>query len=252
MPHFSPAQWLIALLAAYCIGLAKSGFSGLGLATVVLVAQLFPARESTGIVLPLLICGDIFAVVAFRQHADWRQIRRMLPPTVIGIVAGYVLMQRIPAGVFSPVIGWIVLFMTALQILRKARPGWFQRVPHTYGFAGSMGLASGITTMLANAAGPLMALYFLAIELPKWIFVGTAAWFFLIVNVLKVPFSASLGLIHGQSLEFNLVLIPIVAAGIFSGRWLIGLFSQKAFETVLLIFTTVASLRLIGVLKLPA
>jgi uncharacterized membrane protein YfcA len=91
-----------------------------------------------------------------------------------------------------------------------------------------------------------MALYMLAIDLPKLAFVGTGAWFFLIVNVFKVPFSAALGLIYGQSLLFNVVLVPAVGTGILLGRWLIHIVPQKLFETLLLIFTTVASLRMIG------
>lgn len=245
MPSLTPGQWALAVIAALCIGIGKSGFSGLGLATVVIMAQLFPPRESTGILLPLLICGDVGAVAAFRQHAEWKQIWRMLPPTALGIVAGFGFMSLIPDRGFRPVIGWIVLFMTAVQMLRRFRPGLFQHLPHTHAFAWTMGGWSGITTMLANAAGPVMALYFLAIEAPKLTFVGTSAWFFMIVNVFKVPFSAKLGLIRGGSLLFDLALIPAVAAGILAGRRLIALVPQALFETLLLIFTGIASLNLI-------
>jgi hypothetical protein len=247
MPSLTPGQWALAVVAALCIGISKSGFSGLGLATVVIMAKLFPPLQSTGILLPLLICGDMGAVVAFRQHAQWKQIWRMLPPTAIGIIAGFGLMHLIPAHGFRPVIGWVVLTMTAVQTLRRFRPALFERMPHTNAFAWTMGGTCGLTTMLANAAGPVMALYFLAIELPKLVFVGTGAWFFLIVNVFKVPFSYQLGLIHGGSLLFNLVLIPAVAAGILTGRRLIHVIPQKLFETVLLIFTAIASLNLIGI-----
>src|SRR5947209_5518587 len=96
LPHFSPGQWLLAILAALCIGVSKSGFSGLGLVTVIVMARLFPPRESTGLLLPLLICGDIFAVLGFRQHAQWKQIWRMLPPTAVGIVSGFFVMRYIP------------------------------------------------------------------------------------------------------------------------------------------------------------
>ena len=165
-----------------------------------------------------------------------------------GIIAGYLLMSVIPDARFNAVIGSIILLMSILQGIRQFRPDLYQSVPHTRAFAWSIGVACGVTTMLANGAGPIMALYLLAIALPKYEFVGTGAWFFLIVNVFKVPFSASLGLIHGSSLAFNLVLIPAVAAGTLLGRWLIGIVPQKLFETLLLIFTTIASLRLIGLI----
>ncbi len=246
LPPFSISQWLLAVLGALCIGVSKSGFSGLGLVTVIVMAGLFPPRESTGVLLPLLIAGDIGAVLVFRKHAHWPQIWRMLPSTVAGIFAGYAVMDRIPDAKFGPVIGWIVLAMILLQTSRRLRPALFDHVPHTRAFAWSMGGASGVATMLANAAGPVMALYFLSIRLPKLVFVGTGAWFFLLVNLFKVPFSAHLGLIHGSSLLFNLALLPAVAAGILLGRWLIALVPQTTFELCLLILATLASLRLIG------
>jgi uncharacterized protein len=248
MPALTSGQWFLAILAALCIGISKSGFTGLGLVTVIVMARLFPPRESTGVLLPLLICGDILAVLCFRRHAQWPQIWRMLPPTAVGIIIGFLLMSVIPDARFNAVIGSSVLIMSMLQGIRQFRPGLYQKVPHTRGFAWSIGTACGMTTMLANGAGPIMALYLLAIGLPKYEFVGTGAWFFLIVNVSKVPFSARLGLIDGNSLTFNLVLIPAVAAGTLLGRWLIGIVPQKVFETLLLIFTTIASLRLLGLI----
>ena len=246
LPPFSTQEWLLAILAAFCVGFSKGGFTGVGLLTVVIMARLFPPRESTGVLLPLLIVGDILSVLVFHQHALWAQIIRMLPPALVGVVAGFLFMFFVPSGAFGPLIGWIVLCLALLQALRKARPLLFASVPHTRTFAYTMGVWTGITTMLANGAGPVMTLYFLAIGLPKYAFVGTSAWFFLIVNLFKVPFSASLGLITGGSLLFNLVLIPCVAAGIFAGRALIHVIPQNLFEWILLIFAGVAAFRLIG------
>ncbi len=247
LPTFTPGQWLLAMLSAFCIGFSKSGFSGVGLLTVIIMARLFPPRESTGILLPLLITGDILSVLVFHQHARWVHIWRMLPPTVVGIVVGYFLMQHISAAAFGPVIGCIVLLMVVLQTIRQCAPDAYSRLPHSRWFAWMMGAWAGLATMLANAAGPIMALYFLAIAVPKYELLGTSAWFFLIVNIFKVPFSASLGLITGGSLLFNLLLIPVVGAGIFAGRRLIRHIPQRLFERLLLIFAALAALRLIGV-----
>ncbi len=246
LPHFTTAQWLLAILGAFCIGFAKAGFSGAGLANVLIMAWLFGAKESTGVVLPMLICGDILSVLAYHQHARWATIRRMLPPTIIGIVVGWALMHWLSAAAYGPVIGWIVLALAALQAWRRWRPGSFEHVPHSRPFAWSMGGACGFTTMVANGAGPVMTLYFLALATPKYELVGTMAWFFLIVNVIKVPFSVDLGLIYGSSLLFNLALVPAIAFGIFAGRRLIGLVSQDLFEMLLLIFAALAALRMIG------
>ena len=246
-PDFTLWQWLFAIFGAFCIGFAKAGFSGAGLANVLIMAWLFGAKESTGVVLPMLICGDILSVIAYHQHARWVTIRRMLPPTIVGIVAGWGLMHWLSAASYGPVIGWIVLGLVVLQSWRRWRPNSFEHVPHSKPFALSMGGACGFTTMVANGAGPVMTLYFLALSTPKYELVGTMAWFFLIVNVIKVPFSVDLGLIYGNSLLFNLVLVPAIAFGIFAGRRLIGLVSQDLFELLLLIFAAVAALRMIGV-----
>lgn len=249
LPHFTPAQWILAAFSAYTIGIGKSGFPGASLVNVLVMAQLFHARESTGVVLPMLICGDILSVIAFHEHARWPIVLRMLPPALIGVVAGYGLMFWITdSRIFGPIIGWIVLVMVILQAIRRWRPGLFEKVPHSPAFAWSMGLGSGVATMLANGAGPVMSLYFLATGLPKFVLVGTSSWFFLIVNLFKVPFSASLGLIHGSSLLFNLVLVPAIAAGIFTGRALIHRIPQSLFEIFLLIFASLASFRLIGII----
>lgn len=247
LPDFTASQWLLAGLAAFCIGFSKSGFSGVGLVTVIIMARLFPPMLSTGVLLPLLICGDILSVLVFHQHAKWPLIWRMLPPTILGIIGGYFLMQKIPTHAFGPVIGGIVLGMVILQALRLRGTALWSHVPHTRAFAWTMGAWSGLATMLANAAGPVMSLYFLAIAIPKYELVGTSAWFFLIVNLFKVPFSAHLGLISGRSLLFNASLIPCVALGIIAGRRLIRVIPQRLFEKLLLVFAAIAALRLIGV-----
>ena len=243
----TPSQWLLAILGAVGIGVAKSGFSGVSMLHVLVFAFLFGARDSTGVVLPMLIVGDLMAVFAFRQHARWDYIRKMLPPAITGIIVGWLLMHRLSETAYKPLIGTIILTLTSLQLLRLARPALFDHVPHSTWFAWGMGLLAGSTTMLINGAGPIMALYLLAVALPKFELVGTSAWFFLIVNCLKVPFSASLGLIHTDTLLLNAALIPAIAAGLFAGRWLVRRIAQRLFDTLLLIFAAVAALRLIGI-----
>ena len=245
LPIFTPMQWILAGVAAFCIGFSKSGFPGAGLVTVLIMAKLFGARESTGALLPMLICGDILSVSVFHQHARWAPIRRMLPPYMIGVIAGWALMLRLPGRAFGPIIGWIVLIMVILQVTRRWRPQWYGNLPHTHSFACAMGLTAGVATMLANAAGPITGLYFLATSTPKFELVGTSGWLFLIVNTFKVPFSAQLGLIHGMTLMFDLILIPVIALGIFTGRRLMPVIPQNLFDTLLLAFASVAAVRMI-------
>ena len=246
MPHLTPFDWLLAILGALGIGVAKSGFSGVSMLHVLIFISLFGARDSTGVVLPMLIVGDLLAVRTFRQHARWDYIRRLLPPALLGVVVGALLVRSLDETHYKPLIGAIILALTILHLLRLWRPALFSSVPHTAWFAWGMGFLAGVTTMLANAAGPIAALYLLAVALPKLEFAGTSAWLFLIINVFKVPFSVALGLIHRDTLLLNAALIPAITAGLFAGRWLVHRIPQRIFDALLLTFAGLAALRLIA------
>jgi uncharacterized protein len=245
MPDLTPSEWALAIAAAFALGVGKAGLAGLSILHVLAFAFLFGARDSTGIVLPMLLVGDVCAVLAFHQHAQWRYVRRMLPPACIGVVAGALLMRGMSNASFRPVIGTLILGLTILQLVRMFRPGWYGAVPHTRWFAWTMGLLAGVATMLANAAGPVFGLYLLSVALPKFEVVGTIAWFFFIINAFKVPFSVGLGLIDGRTLVLNAVLAPAVIAGVLGGRWLVNRMPQRTFEIVLLAFAAIAALRLV-------
>ncbi len=246
MPDFSPLQWTLAIVAAVGMGISKGGLAGIGLLHVVIFAFLFGARDSTGVVLPMLIIGDICAVTLLHQHARWDYVWRMLPPACLGVILGTALMGRVTDEMFKPLIGWIILTLAVMQLARTIRPAFFGNVPHNRWFAWTTGLIAGVTTMLANAAGPVFGLYLLSVSLPKFEIVGTGAWLFLILNLFKVPFSAGLGLIHWHTLLFNLAMAPIIFAGVLGGRWLTHRLPQRMFDAFLLAFAAIAALRLIG------
>ena len=165
--QFTPWQWAEAGLAAVCIGLSMTGFGGVNLLSIVLMADLLPARQSTGAILPMLLFADCFAVRTFRQHALWREIRRLLLAALTGVVAGALIMEifsgpsRFSDTWFKRIIGGIVLALTLLQYGRQQRPEWFEGLPAgSSGFVWLMGVLAGATTMLANAAGPVVSLLF--------------------------------------------------------------------------------------------
>jgi len=245
LPDFTAVEWALAVIAATGIGVSKSGLPGVSLLHVVLFAQLFPGLRSTGVVLPMLIVGDVGAVLLFRRHAQWNHVFRTLPPALVGVGIGWACMRAWPGLNWNPVIGGIVAGLAVLQLVRNWRPELLSDMPHARGFAWTMGLLAGVTTMVANAAGPVMGLYLLAVALPKDAFVGTSAWFFLLINVLKVPFSAQLGFIEPATLTFNALLIPLILSGLFLGRALVAKVPQKVFDSLILAFAIVASLKLI-------
>ncbi len=241
---YSTSQWLFAILAAACLGMSKAGFGAMALAGILLMANVFPVRESTGVILPMLILADVFAVAAFRRFTVWKILLKILPPSLAGVLIGWWIMPDIPHDTFSKLIAVLVIALLALSAAQKLSNRLQNIAGDHPAIAWPLGIIAGITTMLANAAGAVVTVYLLACRLPKYEFVGTAAWFFLIVNVFKVPFSASLGLITPTTLAFNAALIPAVVGGLFAGRFLLGKINQQAFEWMLIILSLLGSLRL--------
>lgn len=237
--------WIVILISAGFIGMAKTGVPGLGILSVILLANIVPARLSTGLILPILIVGDIFAVSYYRRHAVWKHLVKLLPWAIIGIIPGFFLLGRLNDAQFKPIIGWIVIGMIALRYLHERFWSHHTEVIEGHWVAAIVGVLAGTVTMLANAAGPVMTIYLLAMRLPKNEFIGTGAWYFLIVNCLKVPFSADLGLIGSDSLKINLAMAPMVAVGAFTGIYLARRLPQKVFNYIAEILAGAAAIRLI-------
>jgi len=243
--NLEPWQLALAFLGALLVGVSKTGIAGLGMLFVVMFANVIPAKQSSGFVLPLLIFGDVVAVWAYRAHAKWAHVWRLMPWTAAGVIIGYFAMGRIDDRQARVLIGVIILVMVAVQLWRRSRlkPGEVEEMG--VWFAPTIGVLAGFTTLVANAAGPLMAIYLLAMRLPKMEYVGTGAVFFLLLNCFKVPFMVDLGLITTGSFGFNLMLAPAVFLGAMLGRKLLPKINQKLFENLTLGLSAVAGIRLL-------
>lgn len=244
-PDYSVNGWLLAILAGLCAGFSKAGLAGIGMLSVMLMAQLIPGKASSGAVLPLLIFADIMAAAIFRQQILWSHIRRLAVPVLAGILIGFFILRPLPDMAFKPVVGWMVLGMLALQVLRQYRPALTEGLPHSPSFLWAVGLLTGISTMIANAAGPIATIYLLLLGLAKKEFIATMAWLFLFVNLAKVPFSLALGLMSAQSLLLNVALLPAVVAGLFAGRWFIERLPQRPFMWMVMTFAAFSAVKLI-------
>jgi uncharacterized membrane protein YfcA len=250
MSDWSVLQWFLLAAGAFVTGLSKTGIAGLGILAVALFANAMPARESTGALLPLLVLADLFGIAIFRKHGDWRHVWRLFPWVAGGVVLGYATMGCAGETPIRRLIGGILLAMVGLHLWRQramARDpdGFAARLPHTAAFAGFTGILAGFTTMVANAAGPVMVLYLLARGLPKLAFLGTMAWFFFLVNLFKLPFSWHLGLIGLPSLILDAKLALALLPGVALGPVLVGRLNQKTFEWMVLALTGVAAVRLV-------
>jgi len=238
-------QWGLLLLAAMISGFSKTGIPGISMLSVSIFAVLLPARQATGVVLPLLIFADLFAYVIYRKHLEWRRVGRLLPWALGGLGLGWLALGWVTDLGATRLIGAIIAVMLGLHAWRRWRnpadvaahaPPWF---------GPTMGLFAGLTTMVANAAGPVMTLYLLAMRLPKLEFLGTGAAFFLLINWIKVPFMVQLGLINADSLRLNLWLLPAVALGALLGRPIVQRVNQRWFETLALVFAGAAAVKLL-------
>jgi uncharacterized membrane protein YfcA len=244
MGDLTAYQWAIMALASGVVGLAKSGLPGLGILAIPMVAAVIPAKLSTGFILPMLIAGDIIGVAYYRRHAEWKHLFRIFPWSVTGVVVGWLSLGRLNDAQIRPLIGGIVLIMLALNVVRQRYTDLDSRIPHSVWFAAVIGLLAGFTTMVANAAGPIMIIYLLAMSLPPAAFLGTSAWYFLLMNLFKVPFSAQLGLITPASLTFNAILLPCIGAGAWIGIRFARFVPRKVFESLVQILAAIGAIKL--------
>jgi uncharacterized membrane protein YfcA len=246
MPLLEPWQWALVTSAAFLIGMSKTGITGIGVVALALFALILPARESVGAILPLLILGDVMAVTIYRRNAVWPHVVRLFPWAAIGVILGYFAVSVINNRQVSVLIGITLIVIVILQWWRtRNNVVDAEDVPHHTWFIVLVGILAGFSTMVANAAGPIMTLYLLAMRLPKMEFVGTTAWFFMLINWFKVPFSANLGLINPGSLGLDLALAPAVILGAAAGRAALPYINQRLFENIALVFALLAGIKLL-------
>lgn len=239
--QLSLTDWSLVFLCAALIAMAKTGLSGAGLMVVPILAGVFGGRPSTGILLPMLIMADWFAVSWYNRHASWKHILRLMPWALAGIAAGGLVGGKISENTFTRMIAVMVIAGIGLMLWQDLR-GKKMQVPDYPWFAALLGLAGGFASMAGNAAGPVMALYLLSMRLPKNNYIGTAAWFFFIVNLVKVPVHVFYWkTISLHSLVIDLVSIPAILAGAFAGVYLVRLIPEKAYRWFIIASTLVSS-----------
>jgi uncharacterized membrane protein YfcA len=235
----------LACLGALCLGISKTGFPGLAIVNVLLIAELFGAKNSVGIILPMLIVCDLLVYPLFRKYASWKMVWPLVPVTLAAVVGAWLLLDALNDQTARRVIGIIILFMLILQLVREFRREFLEHLPDSLIFRWFSCLLIGVSTMLANAAGPVYSIWALVHRMKKEDFLGVGARFFLLVNVFKVPFLGQLELINPESLHLNALLLPALISGILLGKQLIHLVPQRAFEILLYGFSALATIRLL-------
>ena len=237
-------QWVLLALSGLLIGMAKTGLSGLGMMVVPILANAFGGRPSVGLLLPILIFADIFAVTWYNRHAQWKHILRLLPWALAGILVATLVGKSISDLTFNRLLAALVIGGIGILVWQDLRSDKL-RIPTSRWFAAGLGLLGGFSTMIGNAAGPVMALYLLSMRLPKNVYIGTGAWFFFIVNLSKVPLHVwSWRTITLDSFLLDVLLIPAIAAGAFLGIWLVRLLPERIYRIIVIVTTLLSALLL--------
>ncbi|MEU1056118.1 sulfite exporter TauE/SafE family protein [Streptomyces sp. NPDC005876] len=255
--HVTPWGFAALACAALLVGFSKTAVSGANTVSLAIFAAVLPARASTGVLLPVLIAGDVLAVLTYRRHAHWPTLWRLFPAVGVGVVVGTVFLMFADDGAVRVSIGAILLVMAGVTVWRRRTADAGEPPEGDTGGEGgsgsragrikarSYGVLGGFTTMVANAGGPVMSMYLLSAGFRKLGFLGTSAFFFLIVNVSKLPFSVGLGLIDGRSLLLDAALVLFVVPGALLGKWAVNRINQRLFEQLVIAATVVGGLQLL-------
>ncbi len=239
----STTQWIWFTFCALSIGMAKTGLAGMGMLVVPILASIFGPRASTGILLPMLIMADVFAVSYYHRHANMKLLIKLAPATIAGVLFAIRIGDLVNDAQFGIILAVIIISGLIIMVWNERRKS--DAIPHNWYFASGTGLLGGFTTMIGNSAGPIMSVYFLSLGLKKNNFIGTGAWFFLLVNLFKVPFHITIWkTIDLDTLLLNLTILPVIIVGAFLGIKLVKLIPEKPYRVFIIVGSALAAIKL--------
>lgn len=242
---FTIIQWILLVLCSLLVGMSKVGVPGVSMLVVPTLAIIFGGKASTGVLLPMLMMADIFGVSYYHRHAEWKYLWKLLPWAAIGIGIALWVGEVVNDVWFKNIIAILVFICIALMLWKDRQKGK-NMFPDTWWFAASMGVLGGFATMIGNVAGPIFAIYLLAMHLPKNSFIGTGAWFFLILNFSKFPLHIFVwNTINWQTLTLDLLLLPGIGIGAFLGVKLVKRLSENLYRTAVIIVTALSAFLLL-------
>jgi uncharacterized protein len=233
---YSAGNWLLIALAAFVIGLSKAGLKGIDMLNVTIMAIVFGGKASTGIVLPLLCAADIMAVLYYHRHVQWKLFWRLVPWMMAGILIGVFTGKDLNEALFRKIMAVIIMLTVIIMVTMELRRT--TTVPSNIFFTAGMGLVSGFTTMLGNLAGAFSNIYFLAMQLTKNDFIGTAAWVFLAMNFFKLPFQVFYWKnITPVTLTTDLLLLPALITGFWAGLIIVARIKDDGYRKLVIVLT---------------
>lgn len=245
LPELSMDKWALLMGCAVLIGMSKAGVKGMGMLTIPILAAVFGGKPSAGLLLPMLSFADFFAVRYYNRHANWKYIIQLLPAAIIGVLIGVWVGQNIDDQTFKSMIGVLIILGLLLMLFLEKR-SLPASITESWWFGSIFGILGGFSTMIGNAAGPVMAVYLLSTKMPKQSFIGTGAWFFMLINLVKWPFHIFVWkTITVSSFTMNVLAIPAIALGILIGIRIIKILPEKTFRYFIIFMTFIIALRLL-------
>jgi len=238
-------QWSIILLSGMLIGMSKVGVPGVSMIVVPVLAFIFGAKQSTGVLLPILMMADIFGVAYYRRHANWNHLIKVIPWAVVGLLLALWVGKLVNDNQFKNLIAILVFLSIGLMLWQDKRKGK-NLFPDKWWFAATMGILGGFATMIGNVAGPVFAIYLLAMHLPKNSFIGTSAWFFMIINFTKFPLQLFVWKnISLQTLTIDLITLPAIAIGAFLGFKVVKIIPEHTYRGFVIVITAISAFLLL-------
>ena len=236
----SVLEWALIMLSGILVGAAKTGLSGAAFIVVPTMVMIFGGKPSTGMLLPMLIMGDILAVSYYNRHADWKYVLKPIPWAIAGVVMGVMVGNEVSGDIFTTLIAATIIMGLILMVWQDRRKKQIT-VPDFWWFSAIIGIIGGFSTMIGNSAGPIMSIYLLTMYLPKNTFIGTKAWFFMIINLTKVPFHIfSWKTIDLKTVALDLAVLPAIMLGAFIGVKVVRLIPEKGYRILVIVTTVVA------------
>ncbi|MDP2114382.1 MAG: sulfite exporter TauE/SafE family protein [Bacteroidota bacterium] len=238
-------EWAIIMACGMLIGMSKVGVPGVSMIVVPALAFIFGAKASTGVLLPILMMADIFGVAYYRRHANWGHLIKVLPWAVVGLLLALWVGEKVNDEQFKNLIAILVFLSIGLMLWQDKRKGT-NLFPDKWWFAASMGILGGFATMIGNVAGPVFAIYLLAMHLPKNSFIGTGAWFFMIINFTKFPLQLFVwDNISLETLTIDLMTLPAIALGAFAGIRLVKIIPENTYRGFVIAITAISAFLLL-------
>ncbi|MGP6139072.1 MULTISPECIES: sulfite exporter TauE/SafE family protein [unclassified Jeotgalibaca] len=238
-------EMVMLVTSALIVGFSKAGIQGATIPAVAMMAIIFGGKSSAGIMLPMLMVGDLVAIFKYGKKGNVRDVLKLIPATVVGIIAGAVIGAWINDAQFKFLIGLIVIICVVLLAIREYQKQTIP-LPDNAVLKSAVGVLSGFSSMIGNAAGPIFNVYILAQNLKKETMIGTTAWFFFLMNVIKLPFHIFLwGTIDFETVKYTGFAIPFIALGAVGGIWIVNHISERWYRRLVIVMTAVTAIRLI-------